>query len=498
MNTKKYSFYIMVLALVSFSITGCKKFLETKPDNRTDLNSVDKVKALLVNAYTQANYIDFLEMATDNADDKGPLAQSVTIDGVNTEPYKFNDETSETGRDSPIYFWNKSWEAISAANHALRAIENMSEEPNADEYLPFKGEALVARAYAHFMLVTIFAHVYEPETADEFPGIPYVTEPGTTVQEQYDRKTVAYVYDQIEKDLDEGIPLLSSSVYDVPKFHFTPQAAHAFAARFYLFKQDYEKVVEHANKVYPGGRFKGNLRPWIDVYNNWSTAEMRVNYSRAQDPANLLIQSVRSGWARYYYRYRFGLTSSMLNDVFKGENVTGASWGQRTSSYNSSTNMRMNKFDSYFEYSTANTGKDYTRLPLLSAEEALFNRAEANINLGNYDDAIADLNLYASQRISGYDESRYGVTFEKINDFYGISDQKEGLMQTLLDFKKAEFIQEGLRWFDIIRHKITVTHKVLDEFGDVAETIVVPDGDPRRVFQMPPEVKLAGMEQNPR
>lgn len=489
---------ISLVLLLSGSFVGCKKFLEKAPDMRTDLNNVEKVKSLLSTAYTTANYISFMEAASDNVGDKGPLAPSNYVYEINRGPYMFEDITGETGQDSPNYYWNRTWEAMAAANHALRAIEEV--EVNEEAYMPYKGEALLCRAYAHFMLVTIYAHAYDPQDADSHPGIPYVDEPGTVVQAQYDRKTVAYVYERIEKDLEEGLPLINNSAYKVPKFHFNFQAAHAFAARFYLFKRDFEKVVKHANLVFPEGDYSAGIRPWVSVYNNWSTEEMRVNYTRSNEAANLLLGETTSWWGRRYYRYRFGLTAALLNELLRepSKNVIGKGWAQRTSSYSSATHLRMNKFDEYFVYTTASTGRGKNMIPLFSAEEALFNRAEAYANLGQYDKALADLNLYATERISNYNSSTDKVTLAKIENFYQAGDPKEGVVKTVLDFKRSEFIQEGLRWFDILRHKITVRHEVLGTDGNVERTIEVPPGDPRRMFQMPPEVKLAGIEPNPR
>ena len=56
------------------------------------------------------------------------------------------------------------------------------------------------------------------------------------------RKSVAEVYDLIERDILEGIDLIDDSKYHVPAYHFNRNAANAFAARFYLFKRDYEKA----------------------------------------------------------------------------------------------------------------------------------------------------------------------------------------------------------------------------------------------------------------
>ncbi|TJZ60708.1 RagB/SusD family nutrient uptake outer membrane protein [Sphingobacterium olei] len=487
---------IAFLAVCSFVLSGCEKFLEQEPDMRTTINSVEKVKALVSTAYPTGSYYTFMEAASDNAEDKGPLGSGVYAYEINRTPYMFEETTAETGTDSPTNYWNRAYQAIAAANHALHAIA----ENNFDaKVLPYKGEALVCRAYAHFMLVTLFARAYDPATADNYPGIPYVVEPGKVVQAQYDRKTISYVYDMIEKDLKEGLPLISDAAYEVPRFHFNVAAAHAFAARFYLFKKDYEKVVEHANKVAPSGNYQNSLREWISTYNSWETDQMRINYLRSNEPANLLLAQTTSWWGRRYYYYRFGLTFNLNRNLMSVANVTGKAWGQRTSSYSNSTNIRHNKFTEFFVYSTSGTGSARIMAPLLSAEEALFNRAEAYAYLGDYDKALEDLNLYASKRITSFNSTTDRVTYTKLENFYKTSDPREGIVKTILDFKRAEFVQEGLRWLDILRHKITVEHKVLDTDGvTVVQTITIDSDDPRRMFQLPPEVTLAGIEQNPR
>ena len=130
---------------------------------------------------------------------------------------------------------------------------------------------------------------------------------------------------------------------------------------------------------------------------------------------------------------------------------------------------------------------------MFTAEEVLFNRAEANLQLGNIEAAREDLNAYASTRIENYSPATHAITDAKVRAFYGTTDVKKGLMRTLLDFKAAEFVQEGKRWFDILRHGIPVTHPTAD--GQVLE---LGPNDPRRVVQIPQEAELAGVARNPR
>jgi starch-binding outer membrane protein, SusD/RagB family len=68
-----------------------------------------------------------------------------------------------------------------------------------------------------------------------------------------------------------------------------------------------------------------------------------------------------------------------------------------------------------------------------------------------------------------------------------------GLINTILAYKRTEFVHEGLRWFDLLRYKIPVVHKTIN-----GETFTLGVNDPRRVFQIPPTAKQSGIEQNPR
>jgi hypothetical protein len=250
MNKFKYSIILGVAGV--YLLSGCNKFLDQSPDMRTDLNSPEKIAELLATAYPQASYIPFTESISDNVADKG----AGNVELSNSAPYFFIDDKSPDN-DAPIGYWNASYKAISAANHALEIIDK---QKNDDRYKAYKGEALVARAYAHFMLVSLFSKPYSPQTSNSDPGIPYVTATEKVVLGQYQRKTVAFVYEMIEKDLKEGLPLIDDAAYKIPKYHFTRSASNAFAARFYLFKKrpcECPETCQHGIfKCQPGFLFK--------------------------------------------------------------------------------------------------------------------------------------------------------------------------------------------------------------------------------------------------
>ncbi len=483
---------LIVLALVS-----CEKFLEHDPDMRTDLSSLDNVAKLLVSAYPAQEYVTFAEAASDNVEDK-----SAALSRNNDEPYNdlyFWRAVQGTSNGMPGRYWNAAYAAIAAANHALEALENnYYDDPKAKAY---KGEALVARAYAHFMLVTFFSKAYEIDKPNDAPGIPYVTEPETEAIKQYSRGTVQSVYEQIEKDLTDGLPLLSGGQWVVPKYHFTLQAAHAFAARFYLFKGDWDKVIEHASAVVPSNNFKDNLRQYNGSLYNLTYNEHRIEYTKADKPWNVLLVNAYSVFQRSsgfgFNRYSFGEKNKIL---LSKSTVFGATFRNRYGIYSSSPpNYTLNKFEEYFYYTNvaAGTGLPYIMLPLFTTDETLLNRAEAYIHNDMLQLAITDLNTFASTRIVNYNSSTHMLTIDKAKAYYNLSDDKEAIMASLLETKRIAFMQEGIRWFDILRHRITVEHNHIASDGTETFSYLHPD-DNRRMFQLPEDASISGIELNPR
>jgi hypothetical protein len=80
-----------------------------------------------------------------------------------------------------------------------------------------------------------------------------------------------------------------------------------------------------------------------------------------------------------------------------------------------------------------------------------------------------------------------------MQSYFRTNNLRNNIVETVLAFKRVEFVQEGMRWFDIQRHKKAVTHQTRG--GSV---ISVPAGDNRRVLQIPPTAALSGIQQNPR
>jgi hypothetical protein len=483
---------LIIVLITSMTVTGCEDFLSKVPDNRTIIDTKAKIAELLVTAYPEGNYIPFCEAMSDNVEDNPSTQQDVR----NTDPYFWRDVTS-TAQDSPEHYWNTCYTAIAAANHALKAIER-TDDP--DLFSAERGEALVARAYSHFMLVSLFSKIYNPATADRDPGIPYVTVPETESLKTYDRKTVQYVYEQIEKDLTEGLPLIDDRTYEtddadatgVPSYHFTTAAAHAFATRFYLFRQSYDKVIEHAGKVFSNGDFATNLRPWNTTYRNYSRNDLINTYTRSSEKTNLLICATLSDWASTYNSQKYTTGIGRLEEMFY-PNVTGGNFAYSVY-YGSTQVYYVPKFREHFVKTGTNatTGFSYTVVPLFTAEEVLLNRAEAYAMQHNLTDALNDLNVLVSKRVIDYVPEFHNLNANKLYNFYGENINQKATLQAVMDLRRAEFLHEGLRWFDILRHKLPVVHPIRDQ-----DPIELGPNDPRRVLQIPAEaISIGGLEPN--
>lgn len=483
------------ILLPLFSLLGCNDFLSTEPDStRATLKTPEQVSQLLTTAYPQGGYVAFSEAMSDNAGDKGVG----TDDRVNRGSYLFEVvDAPLTVEDSPDMYWAKAYRAIAASNLALKVI---SEAADPSVFAAQKGEALVARAYAHFMLVSFFSKFYDPSTASTDPGIPYVIEPEDVVIKQYERKTVAYVYEMIEKDLLEGLPLIKDVSYTVPKYHFNIAAANAFASRFYLVKRDYAKTLSYANAVFPAGDIASNLRPWNTDYLPLTYDALFKRYTRASEPANLLLVETSSVYGRYVATYRYGLTNAKWSEINQISGLTGTSadWAYPIFTQGDG-NLLIPKLTEYFVKQSVNAeiGDPYVMVPLFTAEEVLFNRAEANLYLGNGTATLADINLFMSKRLRSYNAATMNVTLAKIRSYYGLSNTSQnnslGLLISIADLRRIEFAQEGMRWFDMLRYGIDVEHTTKS-----GQKITINADDPKRVLQLPQSVVQSGLELNKR
>ncbi|WP_306306328.1 RagB/SusD family nutrient uptake outer membrane protein [Segatella albensis] len=205
MKIKKIFYSTLTLAFAGMTLISCNDFLDKMPDNRATIDTDDEAISLLTSAYPENDYMMVGEFMSDNVDDYG--ANNPYTDRFIDQVYHWQDVT-EDDSESPEEFWQASYKAIANANQALASIEEMG--ANKSEKLSrAKGEALLCRAYNHFMLTNMFCKNYNDTTSNKDLGIPYMEAPETTLYPKYSRGTVAEDYEKIETDLLEGLSLVA-------------------------------------------------------------------------------------------------------------------------------------------------------------------------------------------------------------------------------------------------------------------------------------------------
>lgn len=523
----------MMLASVAI-LASCADQLDTLPDNRTTLDTPKKIAGLLVTAYPDRTPTLFNEWMSDNTDYMGAQNSQGNRGG---DQYFFWQEQTEGGNDSPEQVWMLYYGGIYKANEALAAIEDQG-GPKNDILRNSKGEALLLRAYNHFVLANEFCRPYNGKTSTKDAGLYYATGIAdfSAAAEQSVRGTVADVYAKIAEDIEAGIPLINDT-YEVPKYHFNKQAAYAFATRFYLYYEKWEKAKEYADKLL-GSNPAASLRDYASLQAMpLSKSEQAVKiaeaYCSASADCNLLIQTSVSNagmaLAPWLTSKRYTLTNYLSEtELFQSNNIWGTSsnliWKPFTVNQAESNFALLMKLPREMEIVNTTTGSGYLRTLNVdfTMDEALLNRAEAEIMLGQNDAACADMTIWMKNffntnvtltptSVQTYfktvpyayaDADKMVPSFKKhISPRFTIDVEgsvQESLLQCMLNFRRIETVHQGLRWMDIRRYNIVIPRRLIGVNGRPSKNLDwLEKDDPRQVVQIPQSIREAGVAGNP-
>ena len=89
---------LVLTASLGLTTVSCNGFLDEMPDNRTELNTDQKIAKLLVSAYADVSPNELFELYSDNSDDSGPTYGYYKLS--EQECYHWQD-TKEEYQDTP-------------------------------------------------------------------------------------------------------------------------------------------------------------------------------------------------------------------------------------------------------------------------------------------------------------------------------------------------------------------------------------------------------------
>lgn len=547
---KKSIIYLLGIAVVIPAFMSCSDFLDQNPDLRTTLDSEEKIANILVSAYISGagSYQLVAELSSDNVCDYGITKN---YNQFYQDVYEWAEEVT-SNNDAPRNIWSSNYNNIANANQALSAIEELG-GPTTTRLKASKGEALICRAYSHFVLANMFCMPYNPATAGNCLGIPYMDHAETDLNPRYERGTLQEVYEMIGKDIEAGIPLIDDTAYSVPKYHFNYKAACCFASRYYLFMQDWGNAIKYATMALTSNP-SSLLRDYSAIAALPKGTSRHQEYVNSASTANFLLQAATSNsgllfdWYSTAGRYSHGKLQGIYETV---QPKKGGPWGSSVTFkaphavLASSGKYVLPRTWRVFQYTdpVAGTGFNKAISVLFTSEEALLNRAEAYIMKMNedptaLDKALEDINLYAANLFSAgfksmteasiikwatetypdYSELYVGKT--SVSSPQTLNSKKklhaapyntleeggpqESMLQALIFMRRYQFLHEGMRWFDTRRFGITVYRYLLDEDAEtvvqITDQISDENGtaDPRRALQLPADVIAAGLTPNPR
>lgn len=251
---KKFIIKASILSLIIIGTVSCSQEslepeLATERDlNTTPVSSITDLEYLVNGMYKRMrgvpyygrDYIIFNEARTDNAYSIASSNRFVTVTEM-----RVND-----GDAYPADSWLQMYRVVLNANYIINADVTQGDQVVIDDY---KGQALIARAVAHFDLMKLFGQQHiEGQGGTSALTIPYVEQAAANSSEvlasSNQRFTLSELRTKIYADLDEGIEKISNSSV---KTKITKQAAYGFKSRVALyfatfFPEDYQLAYDAA------------------------------------------------------------------------------------------------------------------------------------------------------------------------------------------------------------------------------------------------------------
>jgi hypothetical protein len=428
----------------SLALSSCKKeFLDTKPTTQIDassvLSTVENARAALNGIhrsmfirYNNQGEFGFGSVMINNEALGEDYVFSGQSNGWWVSFYRWIDHRNANSGNAefPYRFF---YRIISNANVLINGVDGI---PNAipTDRDNVKGQALAYRAWAYHNLVQLYGIRFDKTTPNSNPGVPLVLT-NTTVPQA--RATVAEVYQQINKDLDEAEKLLTTSRAD--KSNFNVNVVRGLQARVALTQQDWERAATKAAAARQGLSLMSNAQQ-LDGYSNWDNPEWMWGSRQIDDQTEFFTAYLA------YISYNFNSTNirtnpkcinSLLYNTMNANDVRRALWRPTPTSTNVVTppgGIRFAFMNQKFKAKDfANSTGD---IPYMRVAEMFLMEAEARARNGQEEQAKDVFTTFMQNRVPGYTRStNTGAAF----------------IDEIMLSRRVELWGEGFRFLDLKR-----------------------------------------------
>ncbi|MBQ0733663.1 RagB/SusD family nutrient uptake outer membrane protein [Aquimarina celericrescens] len=439
-------------------------FVEVNPEaflNNVDAfqNGVDGIYQQLFNYYSSPG--SGLQGIPDIISDNVIQVQSGRRSNDDYHDFRY---VPTTAGAIPLY-WSEAYEAINAANIVISQIDNLVDGADKNNIL---GQALAARAWAHFDLARIYGQIpTQSADANGSLGIVYVkVEDGDTGDPFATpaRETVASNYAEIIGDLERASSLISDG--NNGEGRLNRDGVFGLLSRVYLYNGEYQKAVDAANEVSVDLAAADELPGvYTDSNNAGIVIELGINTTSEANFNNVGVLYSQSNADNDILEFaiEFEFFNSISNDDIRKDimQYVGVNTGV---SYNA-----IKKF--LGEEGQVNGRVD---IKVLRSAEVLLNKAEAQFELGQQVAALATLNQLRATR---YDP------------FVPGTETGQALEDAIQFERRVELSFEGHRFFDLKRRGEDISRSsngdVIDGSGTEPEALVIPAGNFRFQFPIP-------------
>lgn len=246
---KKFICNIAIAAGVLLGVSSCDGFLDKLPTDSVVAGSAMKTladaKVVANGLYTELKYYTMYgtylpQMGDMRADNLYPINSS----GSGRTIYTLEYEPTQ----SPYFgLWTNYYTTIMRANTIIANIGTLVVETQEDMAVKddILGQAYAVRALCYFDLARLYGYPYLKDNGASLGAVILTTVVSPSESKQ-PRSTVAQTYTQIEKDLAEALPRLSTDKNDG---HFNYWAAKMLQGKVALYKGDYSTAFSACKEV---------------------------------------------------------------------------------------------------------------------------------------------------------------------------------------------------------------------------------------------------------